>query len=725
MKKIISVILTFAMMLSMITIVQAADFGGNGYNFVCVDGGRYLNVYAGKDADGTNVCVWERDGSPEQNYTISSVGGGKYKLYPACSSSRVIDVNRGNSYNNPLKAGLNVDLWRTNDAPAQEFYITHVGNNLYKIELAALSGHVLQANSPNKNNGNVTLERYTGASNQHWKILKNGTQVTEPCTHKNISNKNEKTTVAKKDDNTHTVTTAYDEVCNDCGKTVKSNQKKTDTEKHSISNNKCSKCGYEVTVVEEKPVESTPIEEPTVCKHEKTYTIENSVTYGSTDRDIKVKDDEYHIGYYYADEYCSKCKVLVNKKIIVEQESLHTYLNGVCTSCLHHHHTEKPEETELRINKTTFTPGEKIELNWPIANRASSYDIHIYKEGMGSRYRLDSGFTDNSANIVINDEGVFDLSIYSINNQGYTRGNNIKITVKSPYEEKTAYVYNTDGDNLNMRSQANSSSSVVVKIPAGATLTVTGDAVNGFYPIKYNGKTGYASTAYITFTKPSVNKTAYVYNTDGANLNMRSSANKNASIVTKMPEGSTLTVTGDATNGFYPVKYGNHSGYASAAYITFTKPANTNANQSLSNIRISAPEKNNKYYYSNSNVFYASGLAPYGSRIPSAKGNCTWYAWGRAYELTGTKPQPGLTGNAYTWWNGAAGKYSRGSTPKVGAIAVWKSNMPYSGGCGHVAIVEKIENGKVYISESGYPNTLFKYREIYSTNYLYGYIYIK
>lgn len=120
--------LVLFLMASMITVTHAAELGGGGYNFVCADGGRYLNVYAGKDADGTNVCVWERDGSPEQNYTISDCGGGKYKLHPASSSSRVIDVNRGNSYDNPLKAGLNVDLWRTNDAPAQEFYITHVGN---------------------------------------------------------------------------------------------------------------------------------------------------------------------------------------------------------------------------------------------------------------------------------------------------------------------------------------------------------------------------------------------------------------------------------------------------------------------------------------------------------------------------------------------------------------------------------------------------------------------
>jgi len=205
MKRAISLFLAVAMLLSMITAVHAADFSGGGYNFVCADGGRYLNVYAGRNADGTNVCVWERDGSPEQNYTISACGGGKYKLHPACSSSRVIDINRGNSYSNPLKAGLNVDLWRADDAPAQEFYITHVGNNLYKIELAALSGHVLQANNPHKNNGNVTLERYSGASNQHWKILKNGVQITEPCTHKNVSNINVSATTEQKNDAEHMI----------------------------------------------------------------------------------------------------------------------------------------------------------------------------------------------------------------------------------------------------------------------------------------------------------------------------------------------------------------------------------------------------------------------------------------------------------------------------------------------------------------------------------------
>ncbi|NSA05208.1 surface antigen [Clostridium beijerinckii] len=50
--------------------------------------------------------------------------------------------------------------------------------------------------------------------------------------------------------------------------------------------------------------------------------------------------------------------------------------------------------------------------------------------------------------------------------------------------------------------------------------------------------------------------------------------------------------------------------------------------------------------------------------------------------------------------------------------------MPNSGGDGHVAIVEKIDGGKIYISESTWNGVTFRYREIYDTNYLYGYIYL-
>lgn len=135
--------------------------------------------------------------------------------------------------------------------------------------------------------------------------------------------------------------------------------------------------------------------------------------------------------------------------------------------------------------------------------------------------------------------------------------------------------------------------------------------------------------------------------------------------------------------------------------------------------RTTAPDSSNAYYYS-SNPFYQSG---YG--MP----NCTCYAYGRAYELLGSKPRLS-TGNAGEWWwyNKNNGIYSYGSTPKLGAIACWDKYDQYQG---HVAVVEAIDGNSVTISESHYRSTFFDTRTITanSSNYLtsmrfLGYIYI-
>jgi len=47
-----------------------------------------------------------------------------------------------------------------------------------------------------------------------------------------------------------------------------------------------------------------------------------------------------------------------------------------------------------------------------------------------------------------------------------------------------------------------------------------------------------------------------------------------------------------------------------------------------------------------------------------------------------------LRGNAWTWWQQAAGRYDRGQTPKIGAVLVFKRTpaMP----AGHVAVVRRV-----------------------------------
>lgn len=111
--------------------------------------------------------------------------------------------------------------------------------------------------------------------------------------------------------------------------------------------------------------------------------------------------------------------------------------------------------------------------------------------------------------------------------------------------------------------------------------------------------------------------------------------------------------------------------------------------------RLSAPDKNNQYYYSDKNIFYK-----YGYGMP----NCTAYAYGRAYEIL--KKAPDLCPyNAEEWYdyNKSNKYYSYGQTPKLGAVACWS----YDGGGGHVAVVEKIEKGKITFSNSAWSGENF------------------
>lgn len=233
------------------------------------------------------------------------------------------------------------------------------------------------------------------------------------------------------------------------------------------------------------------------------------------------------------------------------------------------------------------------------------------------------------------------------------------------------------------------------------------------------------------------NRTGYIA-TDSCPLNLRDQPSMNSNIIGSIPKGMEVVVIGKETNGFYKVEWDNTIGYISSSWVSFEKKNNfsSNSNNSTSNLKVplgqartSAPSRDNQYYYSDSNLFYKVKLSPpfTNSSGKPIVGNCTWYAWGRIWELTGQKPTDAdFRGNAYEWWeaNKRTGKYKYGTTPKVGAVPVWKSSLPNSGGCGHVAVVENIENGKVYISESSWHGSLFNYREIYNTNHLYGYIYI-
>ena len=115
--------------------------------------------------------------------------------------------------------------------------------------------------------------------------------------------------------------------------------------------------------------------------------------------------------------------------------------------------------------------------------------------------------------------------------------------------------------------------------------------------------------------------------------------------------------------------------------------------------RKTAPQNNNignNRYYRKTTVgglnecILGSNQKKYpGSVMP----NCVGYAWGRAYELLGSRPNLSKS-DGKTFWKYKDG-YKRGQTPRLGAIVCWQG-----GNVGHVAVVEAINGNIIIISES-------------------------
>lgn len=134
----------------------------------------------------------------------------------------------------------------------------------------------------------------------------------------------------------------------------------------------------------------------------------------------------------------------------------------------------------------------------------------------------------------------------------------------------------TTTDYLNMRTGPSTGDSIITTLPVGASVSITGDPANGFYPLEYNGYAGYAHGDWLSIGGASggasgatafdgATGTAYVF--DGA-LNLRTGPSLNHPVIAVMPGGAAVERTGEYGNGFLGVTYNGTSGFAFADYLT-------------------------------------------------------------------------------------------------------------------------------------------------------------
>jgi uncharacterized protein YraI len=120
---------------------------------------------------------------------------------------------------------------------------------------------------------------------------------------------------------------------------------------------------------------------------------------------------------------------------------------------------------------------------------------------------------------------------------------------------------------LNLRSGPGLSSSVLRTMPDGAVVGLNGRSIGGFLSVTYQGTSGWASAEFLDIGGPSPRAGGAATVTDGS-LNLRGNASTDSGVLSVMPDGARVTMTGEAFGGFLQVNYQGTTGWAFAPYLT-------------------------------------------------------------------------------------------------------------------------------------------------------------
>ncbi|MBU5445214.1 glycosyl hydrolase [Paenibacillus sp. MSJ-34] len=137
---------------------------GKVYKLINPNSGKALDVNAAGTANGTNVQIWEDNGSGAQKWRVVSNGDGTYKLVNP-NSGKALDVNNSGTAN-----GTNVQIWNDNGSGAQKWQIVSNGDGTYKL-INPNSGKALDVSGSGTANGtNVQIWNDNGSGAQKWRF---------------------------------------------------------------------------------------------------------------------------------------------------------------------------------------------------------------------------------------------------------------------------------------------------------------------------------------------------------------------------------------------------------------------------------------------------------------------------------------------------------------------------------------------------------------------------
>jgi hypothetical protein len=126
--------------------------------------GKCLDVSGAGTANGTNIHLWECNGTDAQSFRVEQLGGGNMRFVNV-GSNKCVDVS-GASHDN----GANIHLWDCNGTGAQSFWATDTGGG-YRALVNSSSGKALDVAAWGTANGsNIQQWDHSWGDNQSWRI---------------------------------------------------------------------------------------------------------------------------------------------------------------------------------------------------------------------------------------------------------------------------------------------------------------------------------------------------------------------------------------------------------------------------------------------------------------------------------------------------------------------------------------------------------------------------
>jgi uncharacterized protein YraI len=145
-----------------------------------------------------------------------------------------------------------------------------------------------------------------------------------------------------------------------------------------------------------------------------------------------------------------------------------------------------------------------------------------------------------------------------------------------PVVAAPAGVAATTTTDANLRTAPSTDADVVLVLPPGTPLSVTGELENGFVPVTANGSTGWVAVDLITEGSPPT--AAPVAAPTDANtpfdatamtdLDLRAAPDPSSAVLATVPAGSAMRTTGGPQNGYFPVEHAGQIGWVDGTALS-------------------------------------------------------------------------------------------------------------------------------------------------------------